>query len=298
MELIGILCALGCAVAWSLSSLISPYCVRVLGSFAFNRYRQIFMFVLLGGMSLVLGTWNSLDWSQTLILVASGVIGIFIGDTALFAMMGRLGPRRTQMIFSTHAPMTVLLGVLFLGEELTLNRAFGSALVIVGIWIAIVYGKRKDQLHIWEQVKGALIVGVGIGMIAALGQAIGALIAKPVMQAGADPYAAAALRVGSAGLMLSVFSAAGVHAFKAQEKPTTKVLWMTFLSGFLGLGLGMTLYMIGLTYTSAGNVAVLSSTVPVVMLPLLWIVTRERPALFAFVGAVAAVAGTALIIWG
>lgn len=298
METLGIAAALLTAFSWSLSSLISPFCVREIGAMAFNRWRQVFMFALLALVATGLGTWSSLSYSQAGILALSGFIGIFIGDTALFSMMGRLGPRRTQMIFSTHAPMTVVLGILFLGEEISLNRALGSLLVIVGIWIAIVYGKRKDQLHIWEQVKGALIVGVGIGMIAALGQAIGSLIAKPVMDAGADPFAAAALRVGAAGMCFSAFQVFGLTMFDAIKPPTRWVLLMTFLSGFLGLGAGMTLYMVALEYTSVGNVAVLSSTVPIMLLPLIWVVTRERPALFAFVGAIAAVAGTALIVTG
>ena len=295
MEIIGILAALGTALSWSLSSLVSPYCVKEIGALAFNRWRQIFMFAFLGLIATALGTWTSMSYAQAAILALSGFIGIFIGDTALFSMMGRLGPRRTQMIFSTHAPMTVVLGVIFLGEEITAYRALGSMLVIVGIWIAIVYGKRKDQLHVWEQIKGTLIVGVGIGMIAAFGQALGALMTKPIMAGGVDPYAAAAVRVGAAGFCFSLFQVVGFRIFDAIKPPTRLVLALTFLSGFLGLGVGMTLYMVGLAFTSAGNVAVLSSTVPVLMLPLIWIITKERPAFPAFVGAASAVAGTSLI---
>jgi hypothetical protein len=37
------------------------------------------------------------------LLALSGLIGIFIGDTALFACMNRLGPRRSGVLFATHA---------------------------------------------------------------------------------------------------------------------------------------------------------------------------------------------------
>jgi drug/metabolite transporter (DMT)-like permease len=44
-------------------------------------------------------------------------------------------------------------------------------------------------------------------------------------------------------------------------------------------------------------VAVLSSTSPVLVLPLLWMTSRERPAAGAWLGATVAVLGTALILW-
>ena len=46
-------------------------------------------------------------------------------------------------------------------------------------------------------VKGALLPGVAAGLGAAIGQATGSLIARPVMAAGFDPFAASLLRVAS-----------------------------------------------------------------------------------------------------
>ena len=43
--------------------------------------------------------------------------------------------------------------------------------------------------------------------------------------------------------------------------------------------------------------AVLSSVTPILILPLLWLVYRRRPALGAWLGAVLAVAGTAMILF-
>ena len=54
-----------------------------------------------------------------------------------------------------------------------------------------------------EAVNGMLWVGVVIGLGAALGQAIGAIIARPLMQAGIDPFMASLLRIGVAAACLS-----------------------------------------------------------------------------------------------
>jgi drug/metabolite transporter (DMT)-like permease len=46
----------------------------------------------------------------------------------------------------------------------------------------------------------------------------------------------------------------------------------------------------------AGLVAIFSSVSPIVILPLLWLIYRKRPALGAWVGASLAITGTALIL--
>ena len=64
--------------------------------------------------------------------------------------------------------------------------------------LAILYGRRRRAAHAWETVKGSLWLGVAVGLGAATGQALGSLIARPVMAAGFDPFAASLLRVGVA----------------------------------------------------------------------------------------------------
>ncbi len=49
---------------------------------------------LLWSVALYTGQWQQLPLSGLWLLLLSGIIGILIGDTALFASMNRLGPRR------------------------------------------------------------------------------------------------------------------------------------------------------------------------------------------------------------
>lgn len=51
-------------------------------------------------------------------MMLSGVIGIFIGDTALFACFNRIGPRRGGLLFACHAVFSALLGMWLFGEIL------------------------------------------------------------------------------------------------------------------------------------------------------------------------------------
>ena len=75
-----------------------------------------------------------------------------------------------------------------------------------------------------------------------------------------------------------------------------KDAWLTFLSAAVAMALGMTLILAAMRLGQAGLVAVLSSVSPILILPLLWLVYRRRPAVGAWLGAVLAVAGTSLIL--
>ena len=76
---------------------------------------------------------------------------------------------------------------------------------------------------------------------------------------------------------------------------TPRVAGLTALTAFLGLGVGMTLLLYGLAGGKVGIVATLSATSPVLILPLLWLRTGQRPAPGAWAGAVLVVAGMGLI---
>jgi uncharacterized membrane protein len=73
-------------------------------------------------------------------------------------------------------------------------------------------------------------------------------------------------------------------------------LWSTWASAAVAMALGMTLILAALQTGQANLVGILSSISPVLLLPLLWLVYRRRPALGAWIGSLMAVVGTALIL--
>ena len=289
------LAALGAALCWALAGLFAASVSRELGGIAFTRIRMALVFGLLVVVVALRGT-GPLPESGWTVLLASGVVGIFVGDTALFVALSRLGPRRTAILFATNAPMTVVLAWLALGERLSASAILGCALVAAGVVVAIVHGKRREQRHVWESVRGRLSAGVAIGLLAALGQSLGSLMAAPALRDGADPVTVTTIRIGAALVALYVARALVPERTRALA-PLTPARWARLLaSGLLGMALGMTLLLYAFAHGSVGLSAALSSTTPVMMVPLIWIVSRERPAAGAWVGAVLAVAGSALIL--
>jgi drug/metabolite transporter (DMT)-like permease len=129
-----------------------------MGAFAFSRWRLAFACAdAMGPWRFVTGSWRSLQLDGVGVLALSGFIGIFVGDTALFACMNRLGPRRSGILFATHALFSVVLAWLFLGETLSPWALVGSALLIAGVMTAIAFGRRDTESHQWEATKGRLV---------------------------------------------------------------------------------------------------------------------------------------------
>ena len=289
------LAALGAALSWAVGGLISTAPSRALGAMGFVRVRMVLVFAMLGTAATVAGGWATITAPMWTPILLSGFVGIFLGDTALFSCINRVGPRAAGLLFATNAPITVLLAWLVLNETLSAVALAGIALAFGGVALAILYGRRStDPDHWLERVTGPLSVAVAVGLLAALFQAIGTLLARPVMQLEPDPIAVSAIRVGIAALALQA-AAFVAPAARLRTPLTPRLVGEVALSGLLAMGIGMTLLLFALEGAKTGIVAVLSATTPVMILPILWATTRTSPTAASWVGAVATVAGTALI---
>ena len=235
---IALVAALAAALCWALGGMIAVNATRRVGAIAFNRWRMVGVL----GMLAVACPWISFgsypNLEQVVLLCLSGVIGVFFGDTLLFTALSRLGPRRLSMLFAGHAPLTALLGFFVLSEVLSWTQAGGVALTFAGILVAVFYGKRADKIDRWEEVRGNLMAGVGMGLLAALGHAVGALFARPVMEAGVDPIMATLIRVGVSvvGYFLLLFLP--YREVRGKESFGWEGVSVVLLSGFVGMVMG------------------------------------------------------------
>lgn len=291
------LLALGAAACWAVGSVMSVMPSRHLGAVAFTRWRMAMVALMLWAVVAVQGSWHSFDGHAWGIMAVSGLIGIFIGDTALFSAINRLGPRRAGVLFATHAAFSAVLGFALLNERMSLQAMLGGLLTLAGVMLAIFLGRHKDETHAWEADHGHVGLGVALALLAALCQALGSLIAKPVMAQQVDPIMASAVRVTVATAAHAVLLLTGFQAARASQAPTLRVLAQTGLNGFIAMGIGMTLVLLALEKGDVGMVAILSSVSPILVLPLLWLQLKRAPAPGAWLGAVLTVVGTALILW-
>ncbi|MEC9384323.1 MAG: DMT family transporter [SAR324 cluster bacterium] len=291
------LATLSAAFCWALSGLISISAIHKLGPLAFNRVRMSLVFLLLAGISFLTGAWREFPLGTIQTLMISGLFGIFLGDTALFGALQRLGPSRTSVIFALNAPMTVIMGWFILEEHLPWLTLLGCGVVTVGVLIAILGRRNSNEPQSMDSTQGRLRYGIALGLLAAFGQAAGSIIARPIMAEGVDPVTASAIRVGISALCLLCVGFIPNPLFSPKTPYTVKLIGIIMISGFLAMGIGMTLLLYALALGDAGVVTTLSATTPVLILPMLWVSSGNPPPLMAWVGAVVTLSGIVLITY-
>ena len=298
VELSGLVAAL----CWTLSSLMAPKLITTFGVMRFNTFRIIIAAFILLFVSMIGNRFDEAIWTHSGYLVLSGLTGIFIGDSLLFAAVSRLGPRRTGVLFATNAPISIFLGWLLLNESLSLIELLACTLVLIGVIVAILFGKRKAQEHSWEETKGKLYIGILMALGGALGQASGALLSKPALLAGADTVAVSAIRVSVGAIALTLAynlyykrHSSLADTFTFRSTPLIEYGRLVLMA-CIGMVIGMSVLVWGIGKGNVGIVTTLSATTPVLILPAIWLTTGQRPAFGAWIGALLVVVGASMII--
>jgi drug/metabolite transporter (DMT)-like permease len=182
-----------------------------------------------------------------------------------------------------------LLGYAFRGETVNLAQGAGVGLILTGLVLAILGPGGREGMRVPQ----ALGLGLALGVVTALGQATGSLLARPAMLAGVEPFTAMMIRSGLGAAFFTALLA--VPALRPATRPAPGDIARIAASAVTGVFLGMTLLMAALAVGDVGIVTTLSSTAPILILPMVWYVTGKVPGPMAWVGAALAVAGTALI---
>jgi drug/metabolite transporter (DMT)-like permease len=290
------LLALGAALSWTIAGLMGHAPALAYGSLHFNRIRMIVASIWLVPMVLISGADFTIDSAHILPIIASSFIGVVLGDYFLFTAMARLGPRLTGVLFAANAPIAAVLGWLILSETIGVNVVFAVILGFLGIVLAILFGKRRSTAHIWEQIKHPLWIGVGAGLLAALGQAAGVLILRPVMAEGASPWVASLVRVLFAALCLWLTYPFDKSARDLPFWPTGRIGLSIIANGFFGLSFGVALMLKALETGPVAEVSLLASVSPVMVLPFIWWQTKMIPPIGAWLGAGLVVVSSYLLI--
>ena len=131
------LLALAAALCWAIGSLFSARAASRMGTIGFNRWRLVFACSVLWLAVGIGGYWSPLAWPDVLLLSLSGLVGICVGDTALFACMNRLGPRRSGVLFACHALFSALVAWWLLGERPSRGGLLRLLLALLGVALVL-----------------------------------------------------------------------------------------------------------------------------------------------------------------
>lgn len=292
MSFLPLAAALGASFSWAVAAMIAHAPARQLGAFEFTRTQLISASALLLLIVTIAGVWPSVTWEHWRGFAVSSLVGVVLGNLALIACLRRGGPRRTQLLQAMSAPIAMLLGYVFLDEAISPQKLAGAALAVAGAGLAILYGRGASRL---EPTDGALAWVVILGVLSATCQAIGLIALKPMLVAGTEPLAASALRTGGGALAMALIALWPAAAFQPVTKPTGRIVLWAIIPGVLGYVIAVSLLLYAVRNSETGIAAALGSISPVIMLPMLWFSTRQRPPAQAWIGACLVVLGTGLI---
>jgi drug/metabolite transporter (DMT)-like permease len=286
---IAVVLSLAAAAAFAASAMFIDSVSGRVGPLQLSRWQMSLAFLMTAAIVAVTGGWQTLDLSMVLWLTASSASGIMIGSLTYIATIQYTGPRISALLFTTASPFALALGFGFRGETVSLIQAAGVGLIVAGIALAVI-GPRQDE---GARTPKPLWIGIGLGLVTSVAQALGSLLARPAMLEGADPVAAMVVRSGTGALFFIALLA--IPAFRPAAPPSRVAIRQIGSSALAGMVVGMSFLMAALARGDVGIVTTLSSTTPILILPMVWAVYRRIPGPLAWVGAALAVLGTALI---
>lgn len=270
----GIACALLAPLAWATAVILFKRSGRASPA-SLNLFKNAFAFVLLSASLWFAGTDIPRDrpLEDWLRLAVSGVLGLAIADTLLFAALARIDAARLAAVDTLYSPIVVALSVMFLGEIPTASFLVGAAAVVAGIAIATVRRGFPDaQRHVWA--------GTAFAISAIAGTAIGVVIAKPVL-VRSDLLEVTWTRMCFGLLVQTAWIAATGRLNEARRAFRPSPLWRTLVpASFFGAFLSLLLWLGAFKWASASVAAVLTQLATVYVLVLARVVLGEtlRPA--------------------
>ena len=96
-------------------------------------------------------------------------------------------------------------------------------------------------------------------------------------------------------LLTSLFFSKFSGGFRQYKNLNRRLMMQLVLSGVMGMAIGMSLYLVGISLAPMCICTILSATTPIIILPLLWVFTGERPSWRSMIAACIVVAGTSFI---
>lgn len=294
--MLGVAMAVLTALAWAGSSVIVKFLTAKIDTLSLNTLRLwmgsilLLLWLLLSGRGEVL---FHTEWRPLLLVMASGVVAIAVGDTIYIKSLSYIDVSRAFPITQcTSLAMIMLVAALLLGETFTWLNGLGAALVILGVYLVAVPGKTKS-----DPPAGANARGVMLALAAAVTWTIGAAALK-LGAANMDSFVAAAIRIpiSAAAVTALVFSRKWGEEALQFEKYGRRNMALVVCAGILSYGVGAVGYVKAMQLIGAGRTVMIMAIAPILILPFSVLILRERLTGRGISGILTAVAGVYLVV--
>lgn len=289
----GEIAALGTALCWSVGSIFFTISSRRIGHHVVNRLRLVVAFILLSithyaitGQLIPHGV-TGYHWFW---FGLSGIVGFAIGDTMLFRSFVLVGPRLSMLMMSLVPVFGTLIAWLFLHEVLDLNTILAIIITLIGI-TCVILSRSKNTLK-----KRHYTIGLLCGVGGAFGQALGLILSKQGLANNFPALDGNIIRIFIAAItvwLFSLFHGTIPTTFRALKDQKAALTMST--GALLGPFLGVWLSLIAVQLTYVGIASTLMALPPVFLIPLSYLVFKEKITLATILGTIVTIIGVALI---
>ncbi len=295
----GELAALGTSLCFAFGSTLFTFAGRELGSQRVNRVRLLLAVILIALIHwALLGQLFPSDAPADTVgwLILSGVVGLAFGDMCLMQAFVLIGPRLSMLMMALAPMFSTVIAWALLHETLNGQQLVGIALVIVGV-VAVVAERQKAGPSSVAATGRAYQIGLLCALGGSLGQAGGTVLSKVGLAGGIEPLSASLIRLMAAAVVIWVLAlfqrqlVSTARALRAKPSGTLKLAGATLVGPVVGVWLSL----IAVQRTSVGVASTLTSLTPIFLIPISFIVFKERPTRQTVIGTLVAVAGTVLL---
>lgn len=286
---------------FAVSAAFAGRSARVLGGERANLYRLIIAVALLAAYAMTFGQGH--EGPAFFVFFISGVIGLGLGDLALFYSLPRIGARLTVLIVQCMAaPIGAVLDYMLLSVTVSLAELAASAVILSGVAFALYPEKKATGT---TRTTGSFLywLAVGTALIGAFGQAAGAILSRVGYRISdehgfvIDGPTAAYQRMLGGLFTAALYMSVRLWFMKPLHKELIHYSWyLTLINALAGPVLGVAAYQIALMHAPGVVVLSIVATTPVVVIPLTRILEKDRPSVRSVAGAVIAVAGLMLMV--
>lgn len=296
MNFIGEIAALSTSLIWAGTSVLFTKATQQVGSIIVNRMRSVIGLIYLMLLNLVFyGYLLPLDagTERWMWFALSGAVGYALGDLFLFQSFICIGTQRGMLMMSLAPLLSAGLAWIFFGETLTGVQMFGVLVTLAGVaWVILRQRSRTAINPVCNPTQGVLY-----GLGAASGQAVGFVLSKQGLADGFSPIAGNSIRMLAAVIVLWTLASIQGKARQTINSVRTQpqVLGWLGIAAFTGPVIGASLSLFALQYTEVGIASTLIALPPVFLLPISWVVFKEKFDWGAVLGTLVAMAGVALL---
>lgn len=294
----GELAALGTALCFAFGSTLFTLAGRELGAQRMNRVRLLLAALLIAavhwlifGQIVPVASAESISW-----LALSGIVGLVLGDMCLMQAFVMIGPRLSMLVMALAPMIATVIAWVFLNETLDAPTVVGILLAVGGVSLVVI--ERPNGGASSNAVTGrAYKIGLLFALGGSLGQAGGTVLSRLGLAEGLEPLSASLIRLAVATVVMWGIAIVGgrvggtITAMRQNSRAGLRLLGGTVAGPVIGVWLSL----VAVQRTSVGIASTLISLTPIFLIPISYLIFKERSTRQAIIGTGIAFVGTVLL---